>query len=525
MEVTDGLLVAGQIIGGEHGEILIRQRSGQQLELGDLLMAREELGPPGTYTVVQVFQLQYGSQIPKEHLEMMSGMQLEGYGGSMEFMEQDLRSYVLASVKALIVVEPIAAGGFRLRVPKHLPPFFGCLRRVTREDLRFLERPANPVLLGHVRSGSRVLDAPVYLDAVEMFSHHVLIPATTGRGKSNLVKVMLHSTLSADRVGVLVLDPHDEYYGRSGPGLKDHPEARSRLAYYSPVPPKGGLRLQVNLTLIRPAHLRGILELSDAQWQAVWTLYHKQGPTWIEAIFARTGDELEAMNIRSDSVGPLRRKLRLAFDLRETDDGMLVSRNEVFVTRGGETTVKGIVDHLELGHKVIIDTSRLSNAGELLIGSIIANQAFLRYRDAKGAGTLEERPVLTFVVEEAPRVLGGGTEEPNIFGTIAREGRKFRIGITAITQLCSMIPREIRANLNTKIILGNEMSEEREAIIASAAQDLSRDGAMIAALDRGEAIVTSVFTKFAIPIQVPLFDELVRTVLPEAKRPRHGFVG
>ena len=64
--------------------------------------------------------------------------------------------------------------------------------------------------------------------------------------------------------------------------------------------------------------------------------------------------------------------------------------------------------------------------------------------------------------------------------------------------------------MNTKIILGNEMSVERHAIIESAAQDLSEDNRIIASLDKGEAIVSSVFTKFAIPIKIPYFNDYIR---------------
>ena len=52
---------------------------------------------------------------------------------------------------------------------------------------------------------------------------------------------------------------------------------------------------------------------------------------------------------------------------------------------------------------------------------------------------------------------------------------------------------------------------ERRAIIESAAQDSSDDDdGTIASLDKCEAIVTSTFTKFAAPIQIPLFDDLVK---------------
>ena len=54
------------------------------------------------------------------------------------------------------------------------------------------------------------------------------------------------------------------------------------------------------------------------------------------------------------------------------------------------------------------------------------------------------------------------------------------------------------------------MKQEREAIIASASQDLSEDDKNIASLDKGEAIVTSIFVPFAMPIKIPLFEDIVK---------------
>ena len=66
------------------------------------------------------------------------------------------------------------------------------------------------------------------------------------------------------------------------------------------------------------------------------------------------------------------------------------------------------------------------------------------------------------------------------------------------------------ANMNTKIILGIEMAPERQAIIDSAAQDLSDDSRTIASLDKGEAIITSNFSVFATPVKIPLFEDVVK---------------
>jgi len=54
------------------------------------------------------------------------------------------------------------------------------------------------------------------------------------------------------------------------------------------------------------------------------------------------------------------------------------------------------------------------------------------------------------------------------------------------------------------------MNTERQAIIESAPQDLSADNRNIASLDKGEALVSSTFTRFAVPIKIPLFKEYAK---------------
>ncbi len=223
------MTVCGQIVAGEIGKILIREKSGEKIELGDLLVVEDAEG----FLIMQVYDLLYGSQISKMAREQIAGLKLEGFGVGLEFFEPQLRNYVLAQAKAVLRFTSKA------QAAKTLPDFFGIVRHAEAKDLQFLSKPENPIYLGKVRSGSKVMDVPVYLDGSEALVHHILIPSATGRGKSNLVKVMLWSIIGQHKFGVLVLDAHDEYYGRTGVGLKDHPTASGGLAYYSVNPPPG----------------------------------------------------------------------------------------------------------------------------------------------------------------------------------------------------------------------------------------------------------------------------------------------
>lgn len=508
MRKIEEINIVGQVIGGRVAKIFIREKSGKRIELGSLLIVEED----EDLLILQVYDLKYGSQLSQSTHEMLAGLKLEGYGTNLSFLEPELRNYIMAEVKAVARVK-----GNDVKIPKTLPDFFSLIRPITEKDLTFLTKPPTPVYLGKVRSGSKVLDVDVHLNGLDVLKHHIVVPATTGRGKSNLIKVILWSVLDQNLFGILVLDPHDEYYGRHNKGMKDHPNAKDNLLYYSATPPSGANTLIINLRSIQPWHFNGIVKFTDAQKDAIQLHYNqarRSGESWIENIVR--GIEIDG--VAPSTLQVLRRKFDTVLGVYLDGADNLQCRNRVFSNTAGFTTTEDIARALEEGKTVIIDTSRLLDQAELLIGSIVVGEIFYRYQGYKSSGELEEKPVVSIVIEEAPRVLGADVlarTGQNIYSTVAREGRKFKVGLIAITQLTSLIPRPVLANMNTKIILGNEMALERHAIIESAAQDLSDDSRAIASLDVGEAIVSSNFTKFAVPVHIPKFETYIDDYLKE----------
>ncbi len=501
----------GLIIGGEFGDLVIREKKGAGIELGELLCAPSMDG----LILLQAYNLIYGSQLSSQNLELISGLRLEE-DNKNPFFDEHLRNYNLARAKSLLTIN-----GYRAVSCKNLPAFFSNVRAVTSDDLKFLTKPASPLFLGNLRSGSKVLaDVPVFLDGEKAFSHHVLIPATTGKGKSNLCSVVLWKTLSESYCGILVLDPHDEYYGRNGVGLKDHP-LREKVVYYTcRMPPPGARTLKINLSMLRPSHFMGVLDWSDPQRDYLAAYYRRFGREWIEAIFLDR--VVEGFNFNENTVAVVKRRLGLLLNV-DLEESRIVCHG-VFDDKIGQSTLSDIVGELEKANTVIVDTSLFDGSIELLVGSLLAHEIFERYKRYMSRGELAMKPVISILLEEAARVLGKETLErgSNVFGSIAREGRKFKVGLIAITQLPSLIPRDILANMNTKIILGVEMKPERQALIESAAQDLSSDDRQIASLDKGEAIVTSNFARFATPIYVPLFSDIVKEEKPLLKKMSFG---
>jgi DNA helicase HerA-like ATPase len=504
----------GSFVSGSFVKLILRKKSEEEFELGQLFVAGSDIND---YSIFQIKDLYYGSQIPDNSLELMAGYGLEYEGSNLKIYETELRNYVLAHARELISVKRNEkTKKYNLSIPKKLPKFFSSIYELEERHLEFFqeEQIESPLNLGKVRSGSNIMDIEVKIDASEVLKHHILIPAATGRGKSNLVKTILYDLMENDKCGKLVFDPHNEYYGSlTQKGLRDHPQSADYLDYYTIRDISGHLDLRFNMQLINPSHVLGVGNFTDPQAQAIIGFYRIYRENWIQAIFSDDKDKFpRPIGLDERTFDVIRRKIGLLLRIFLESDGK-ISENGIFTLNGHEQTTSDIIASLTKGKTVIIDTSLFEGAEEIFIASIIVDGVFNHYRRLKFKDQLQNQPVISIVIEEAPRVIGKKVIEStdNIFGKIAREGRKFQIGLIAITQLPSIIDREILANMNTKIILGNEMGLERKALIDSAAQDLSDDYQTIGSLDKGEAIVTSTFTKFAIPIHIPLFEDFIES--------------
>lgn len=498
--------VVGSIVAGGSDRLVIREKKGANLELGELVVV-EDFDKKYIYVVSSI---EYGSIVGENRLYTSAGTMIESTNPRLEFPEDDLRFFRKATLIPLLEI----CNDGTYRAPRSIPNFLSKVRRIEKADFSFLKLPENKIFLGRIRSGSKVLDLEYYVNGEEMLSHHVLIAAQTGRGKSNLVKVMLWEIMNYGNFGILILDVHNEYFGHgSSRGLKDHPRADKALIYYSKSPPPGQKKLVVNLKTISPEDLLGIIELSEPQKDAISICAREYGSNWLRELLRETpeSDEIfERKKIHPSTLKALRRKLGNLFRIRILENGEPYCEDEVFCFEGaGETTISDIANALESGKVVIIDGSTIPDETGLIIMSAVMREVFNRYEKYKNEGKLKEKVQIGVVLEEAPRILGE-LYDKNVFGRIAREGRKFKIGLIAVTQMASVIPDEILANIGTKIIMGNEMQKERMKLIENSPQDLSAYNYIIAGLEKGESIVTSIFSKFPVPIYTPLFDSIAQ---------------
>jgi DNA helicase HerA-like ATPase len=174
-----------------------------------------------------------------------------------------------------------------------------------------------------------------------------------------------------------------------------------------------------------------------------------------------------------------------------------------------------IVDELMDGYSVLIDTSGLSSMEEILVASVITRRVLETY----GQIYLEDRerfaalPPTLVALEEAQRVLSKVQRaDENIFPRVAREGRKFKVGLCAVSQQPKLIDDELLSQFNTFFVLGLADEKDRNILRGSSKQDISDLGPEIQTLMPGEAIVTNLEAPFALPAQVFLYEDHLKGV-------------
>ncbi|MEL9908943.1 MAG: DUF87 domain-containing protein [Desulfurococcus sp.] len=150
--------------------------------------------------------------------------------------------------------------------------------------------------------------------------------------------------------------------------------------------------------------------------------------------------------------------------IHDVKPGSVGEPGVVFTSEPG-INIDEIINTIENGNIVILDVSQLSNEQADLIALTISRKIF-ENRLMAGVEESARKPVVAIVSEEAPLYLSPDkVENPfNPFARIAREGRKFNIGLIAITQLASMIEKQILGNFNTLIVLRTKSRSDIELL-------------------------------------------------------------
>ena len=167
--------------------------------------------------------------------------------------------------------------------------------------------------------------------------------------------------------------------------------------------------------------------------------------------------------------------------------------------------------------------SGLGSTEEVLVASYLTRRILDHWSTAylEEPAVHDRLPVVAVVLEEAQRVLGSTKDrESNVFPRLAREGRKFKVGLCAITQQPKLMDDELLSQFNTFFILGLADEKDRNILRSSSKQDLSALGPEIQTLMPGECLLANLEAPFAVPATIHLYQDALRsTPAPPVARP------
>jgi DNA helicase HerA-like ATPase len=505
----------GRLYGKNVLEGVFRAAPDEDLFLGELLVAVDEA--TGRRYLFRVVDVTYGTEHREPGwAERVAGTLLaddeRGESGAHPLHEQGRRTYRVAECRCLGY---LTADRTEFRKPKSLPTQFSRVVSPEPEDFAFLRTRMGDLGVGLLRSGETVVDFEVGIPGDSLASH-VGVFATTGMGKSNLMRVLASGIMRRQgRYALLLVDPHGEYRA----ALARHPWARERLRVYAARNLPNTTTLMLSLADLTVDDLRTAYDWSRPQEEALWELERHYGATdlrWLP-LFAQLDDipgfrEVDLNGkVALNTLQVVHRRARRIVNL-----GCISTDEQVSVA-------SAILRDLRDGKVVLIDVSGLQSTEEVLVASFLTRQVLDEWSNAYLSDPeLHDRlPVVTIALEEAQRVLSRAADrESNVFPRVAREGRKFKVGLCAVTQQPKLLEDELLSQFNTFFVLGLADEKDRSILRSSSKQDLTALGPEIQTLMPGECLIANLAAPFAVPARVHLYEDLIKRIdAPPAAAP------
>lgn len=373
-----------------------------------------------------------------------------------------------------------------------------------RSELRFIygNTSAAAIVLGeHVGSGG----APCFADMNELLGKHTAVLGSTGAGKSATVAAIIHSILERGPIRdyqewkprIVILDPHNEY-GEAFPGHSRLSTDDGTLCLpYWLLNFQETIALLVGKTEFVATSQANIIKaaLMDARKDGAHLLGLEEGaitvdspvPYKLATLRARIEADKPPQPSKQDSHNSILQKIevlasdaRLKFLMSDWEGGS----EDPFPSIIGQITGDGPQPR-------VIDLSGVPNEVAGVSSAVIARTLF----NLKVWQTSEERaadPVM-LVCEEAHRYVPNSGEAQyeaaqEAIRRVAKEGRKYGIGLLLVSQRPSEVEATVLSQCNTWIVLRITNDTDREHVKAILPDSMAGLTKMLSGLRRQEAV-------------------------------------
>ena len=213
--------------------------------------------------------------------------------------------------------------------------------------------------------------------------------------------------------------------------------------------------------------LRESLNLSEVAADAAYSLQRKFGARgWLKSFLSISGGEemrdlAQDLNVNNRALSTLQNRLRRLMRLPFIDADR------------GHNSVNRILDYVQnQGMHVVLEFGRYGSnlAAYILVANLLTRRIYARYQQltdeaAGGDGSQTPRP-LVITIEEAHKFLNPGIADQTIFGTIAREMRKYNVTLLVVDQRPSGIDDEIMSQIGTKLTCLLDSDRDVDAVLS-----------------------------------------------------------
>jgi DNA helicase HerA-like ATPase len=399
----------------------------------------------------------------------------------------------------------LAHGEDGVRPVKTIPPHFATVREASDADVALVFGSPGDTYLP---IGTPLeMTSEVCIDLTRFVERSNAVFGKTGTGKSFLTRMLLAGVIKADLASVLVFDMHNEYgmwsedeeTKKKAPALKEM--FGQKVLIFSVDPDSSRRRsvtpdyeVQIAVSDIKVDDLvllRRELNLSDAQVRDMDTLAERWGDEWLtrlmrEAETLEDGDDIPGVHLQSVKAlaRNLRRVLRLPFVKEQVTDH----------------SAKRMLDALLAHRHVVIEFGGHTDfLSYMLVSSIVTRNIHRRWKEEKEKSQgATGPPQLLITLEEAHKFLSPEASNQTIFGTIAREMRKYNVTLLVVDQRPSGIDEEIRSQLGTRVV-GSLDDERDQSSVLEGVPDAKSLGVLIKNLEAKKQVL---LTGYAMPMPI-----------------------
>lgn len=310
------------------------------------------------------------------------------------------------------------------------------------------------------------MDVPVCIDLNRFVERSNGVFGKSGTGKSFLTRLLLAGVIRKNAAVNLIFDMHSEYGWEAVAegknvntvkGLKQLFPGKVEVYTLDPESTKRrGVRDAQELYLsYEQVEVEDIklcsrdLGLSDAALDNANILYSEFGKSWIVQLLNMTNEEIEMFcdekRGHKGSIMGLQRKL-LRMDSLKYMRGVCP-----------QNYISKIIQSLEAGRNVVIEFGSQSNMlSYMLVTNMITRRIHGHYVKKADKFLQSKNPCdrptpLMITIEEAHRFLDPAIVQSTIFGTIARELRKYFVTLLVVDQRPSGIDNEVMSQIGTRI--------------------------------------------------------------------------